>query len=95
MEKDYRRLWGRVANAPKKAEAVRALTGIVSDIQGRAFVFSLESEATKTCIEILDLVSRGLCLPISLPQMISLGHHRAQPQIRRKAGLLLYIEETC
>ena len=94
MEKDYQKLWEVVINGPDHAKT-QALAEIVVDGGGRTFISSLEREAAKICMDVLDIVSRDLRLPISSPQMISPGHHRAQPPIRREAGFLPHTEETC
>ena len=62
MAKYYQRLWKDVTRAIDEANAVRTLTEILADEEGRAFVSRLERKDAKSCIEILDRVSRDLYL---------------------------------
>ena len=82
MAKDYKELWKGVTNSTDESEAVRALAEILGDKEGRNFIPRLERKEAESCIELLDRVSRDAHLPLSPPQMISLGHQRGQPQIR-------------
>ena len=95
MGKDYRQLWAGVTNATGQAEAVRALAEIVIDKQGRAFTLNLERKEAKSCVEILDSVSRDLQPPISLPHTVSPGYLNEKPRTRREESFLRHAEETC
>ena len=64
MVKDYQRLWEGIATATNEAEAIRALTEIVVDKEGRRFISHLDSTGVDSCVEILDQVSRDPHLPI-------------------------------
>ena len=57
MAERYVQLWKGVTSPTDEAQAVRALTDLVSDSAGRAFALNLESEDAVLCIEALDYVS--------------------------------------
>jgi len=62
MAKDYQRLWNAVTNIPEKAEAVSALSEILTDKEGRNFISCLGCKQAELCTKILDHVSRESCL---------------------------------
>ena len=65
MAKDYQRLWEDTASTNDDgAKAVRTLTEILLDKEGRCLISNLERKDAELCIEILDLVSRD---PYLLP----------------------------
>ena len=81
MDKDYQQLWKGVTNAADGTEAVQALAKIVTDKRGRAFTLGLEPKEAELCVEMLDYVSCNLYLLLfTSPQMVLLGHYRAEPQ---------------
>jgi hypothetical protein len=96
MSKDYGRLWKSVTNTTDEGKAVRILAEILLDKEGRVFISNLEHKEAELCIEILDHVSSDVHPPPSsaISLMISPGHRRAQPQIRRETGFLRHVEET-
>jgi len=57
MSKDYRRLWNGVTGASDEGKAVRTLTKILLDKEGRTFILKLEHNDAELCINILDRVS--------------------------------------
>jgi hypothetical protein len=70
MAKDYHRLWKGITNANNEAKAVRTLTEILSDKEGKGFISNLERRDAELCIEILDRVSHDLNLD---PSFIALS----------------------
>lgn len=58
MAKDYQRLWEDITVSSKsdEAEAVRTLTEIVVEKEGRAFISSLDRAEAELCIELLNRV---------------------------------------
>ena len=62
MAKDHKRLWARVSSATGESKAVRTLTEILADRDGRIFISRLERKDAELCIDILDHVSRDLNL---------------------------------
>jgi hypothetical protein len=62
MAKDYKRLWAHVTGTTDESEAVRTLTEILADRDGRVFISRLERKEAELCIDILDHVSRDLDL---------------------------------
>ena len=95
MPKDYYWLWERATNNTDGAEAVRVLTEILADKDGRSFISSLGRDQAESCIRILDHVSRDLCLPPSPAQMVSSGYRGVQPQNLREECVPRHVEETC
>lgn len=97
MTKDHKQLWEDVTRTTDEAQAVLALSEILADKEGRAFVSRLGGVDAGLCIEILDDVSHRLRFPLSpfATQTISLGHRGMQPQTRREAGFLRHVEKTC
>ena len=96
MAKDYRRLWVDVISTSDEEKAIRTLTKILEDREGRNFISNLTREDAELCIEILDHVSHNLHhLPPPASQVVSLGHRSAQPQNCRETGFLHHAEETC
>lgn len=95
MPKDYQQLWKRVAKEPDQGEAVRILTEILADTEGRSFASRLEREQGEVCVGVLDYVSRDLrSLPFTV-QTVSTGHHSGRPQTHRAECLRHHVEETC
>jgi len=95
MPKDYQQLWRGVANATDQDAAVRILTEMLNDTEGRSFASRLERNQGEVCIEILDHVSRELRLPQFAVYIFSTGDHKVQPQTRRAECLRHHVEETC
>ena len=58
MPKDYQQLWRGVANETDQGTAVRILSEILNDTEGRSFASRLERNEGEVCIGILDHVSR-------------------------------------
>ena len=67
MVKNYRGLWKGVTSTSDDEEAVRILTQILVDSEGRAFISSLEHGDAGLCIEILCHVSLSLIRRIRSP----------------------------
>ena len=67
MTKDYRRLWKNITSTTDEGEAVRTLTEILADKEGRAFIGNLNREDAGLCIEILDHVSLSMIHRIHFP----------------------------
>jgi len=67
MAKNYQQLWKDAASTSDEGKAVRTLSQIVLDKDGRTFVSNLERNDAELCIEILDRVSHD---PYPLP-----SHH--------------------
>ena len=73
MAKDYQRLWRDITRTIDEGNTVQALAEILLDQEGRTFISQLGRRDAELCIEILDYVSRDLCLPLSPSQMVPLG----------------------
>ena len=66
MAKDHPRLWKDIPSATDEGEAVRALTEILADKEGRAFIGNLNWEDAGSCMDILYHVSLSLIHRIRL-----------------------------
>ena len=95
MTKDYRRLWKDVTYAINKGEAVRMLSTILVDKEGRASVSRLKRKDAELCIEILDYVRCDPRLARPPPHMVSSGYCKVQPHERREADFLGHAGGTC
>lgn len=60
MDKNYQRVWKGVTKTNDENKAVRALSGILADKEGRNFILRLKRNDAGLCIEILDRVSHNL-----------------------------------
>ena len=93
--KDYLQLWKGVTSAIDEAKAAQILAVILADKPGRRFILDLNSEDAKSCIKILDHVSRDLHLPAPPPQTVPSEHRREPPQTCREEEFPSHVEETC
>jgi len=65
MVKDYQQLWKRVVREIDKAQAIRTLSGVLVEKEGRVYISRLHREDAELCVGILDNVSHYLHSPRS------------------------------